>query len=193
MAIAGIACRDDQHEAPGPAPSMQQRAKRPRRASPKPKPHPKQQPQPRRRGRKVNLLATQRTINKYRMTSCRYKNKINRLEEQIVDLKLQIASLKTRDGRNVSVREGMDIALRAAMSNQSGNSIGMGLKCDLHSKTCIRWETKLHASLIVFSRSAYLLCRELDYSEPEPSLCVHVVRHKAARLVCGEHLGNGSW
>ena len=113
--------------------------------------------------------------DRYRKTMVRYRAIITRLRTKVEDLEKKLEALTIRQGRYFNVTEGMDMALRAAMSNQAANSIGLGSKVNLHSKTCIKWELQCHASLIASMQCTYKELKDVDYSYPEPSCNVHVV------------------
>eukprot|EP00974_Lingulodinium_polyedra_P083289 8062581-Lingulodinium_polyedra.AAC.1 len=61
-----------------------------------------------------------RCQNLYRMNKL-----VAKLRKRIKALEERIRQLSGRTGRYLSPAQGMDLALRAAMSNQSANSIGM--------------------------------------------------------------------
>ena len=161
MHVAGVSFMETDSEV-GAVPA----AKRKARAVGTPKPAAK---------RKARAVGRQSTLRKWVGRTARAQATILQLRGEIAELKQEIISLRVRSGRFILPREGMDMGLRAAMGNISANSIGMGLKTDLHAKTCVRWEIRLHASLVSFSKMAYKLCQDIDYSSTLPSLCVHVV------------------
>ncbi len=128
------------------------------------------------RAPKQRAKAGKRKFRSMNGTVRRLNKEIDKLKVENAALQEELKHLRVRTGRCVTVREGLDIGLRASMSNQGANSLGMGLKNDLSRWTCVRWEIKTHASLVAYSRQLYKLLGEIDVSSASPSVSIHVVR-----------------
>ena len=178
MDIAGVAYKDAPPPPPQPvAESDGRRSKRARRTLPAT-----------RKAKATQAEKFKRKCRNLQLMTKRMTKRVDKLNAEIGELKEELKLLRIRTGRCVSLREGLDLGLRASMSNQGANSLGTGLKTDLSRWSCVRWEIKLHASLVAYFRSVYKALHEIDYSSCIPSLTIHVVgRHSLTHVIvhCG--------
>ena len=125
-----------------------------------------------RRGRPIARRASghHKGLDSHRRKSDVRDNRIESLKKEIHGLGERIKALSLKSGGERSVPESMDIALRAAMSNQSANSIGMGLKINISHQTCLRYETRLHAALVAYVRQCYAELGKAAWDHEVPSV-----------------------
>ena len=99
----------------------------------------------------------------------RYKRKYEETlaECKLVKESLRMASLKKQKGVRFTVRGGLTMACRRAISNTSSFALGLSMAVDVHTKTVNRWEVRLRACRLAAMHHFYSQCyRTMELESP---------------------------
>jgi len=177
MEVAGLVYQLPPAPAPTPPPAPPEpvwRDRIPRPAGPKAKGAPK----PKRKSKPKLRASVQRHRKSYQKSfrlMVRLTSKVKRLESELESLQAEVKGLKLRAGHCLSVKQGVDVAFRSAMSNTGSNSMAMTLKTDISRWTCVRWEINTHAAILASFQQTYALLKDVEFTSESPSCCIHVV------------------